>query len=106
MLVRASQKDLFYLGQLTDQLQEVLRGIFGEYCCPISTAKMSNGVVLLLGTRWLQAYIEEIGVASGLAYYGLTTLLGKLIHLEQRSAYFVNFGSFVYRQSNAWGRVR
>ncbi|KAK9894221.1 hypothetical protein P389DRAFT_184403 [Cystobasidium minutum MCA 4210] len=55
-IIRASQKDLFYLGQLTDQLQEVLRGIFGS--------------------RWLQAWIDEIGIASGLAYYGLTTLLG------------------------------
>lgn len=32
--------------------------------------------IVPLGTRWLQGFIDEIGIASGLAYYGLTTLQG------------------------------
>lgn len=30
ILVRANQKDLYYLGQLTEQFEEVLRSILGQ----------------------------------------------------------------------------
>ncbi|KAK4703638.1 peroxin-10, partial [Phenoliferia sp. Uapishka_3] len=55
-IVRANQKDLYYLGQLTERFEDVSRS--------------------LLGTRWLQTWSKELGQGSRLAYFGLTTLLG------------------------------
>ncbi|KAL8280405.1 hypothetical protein RQP46_007053 [Phenoliferia psychrophenolica] len=55
-IVRANQKDLYYLGQLTERFEDVSRS--------------------LLGTRWLQTWSKELSQGSRLAYFGLTTLLG------------------------------
>ena len=33
--VRANQKDLYYLSQLTDQLEEVVRNVFGKEHMPL-----------------------------------------------------------------------
>ncbi|KAL7005053.1 peroxisome biogenesis factor 10 [Cystobasidiomycetes sp. EMM_F5] len=55
-IIRANQKDLYYLAQLSQQLEEVLRSA--------------------LGTRWLQSWASEVGIASSLLYYTLTTLVG------------------------------
>ncbi|ORY90891.1 Pex12 amino terminal region-domain-containing protein [Leucosporidium creatinivorum] len=55
-IVRANQKDLYYLSQLTERFEDVSRS--------------------LLGTRWLQNWSKELQHGSRLAYFGLTTLLG------------------------------
>ncbi|GAA5854720.1 hypothetical protein JCM3766R1_000628 [Sporobolomyces carnicolor] len=55
-IVRANQKDLYYLAQLSQQIEDVARS--------------------LLGTRWLQKWSKELHHGSRLAYFGLTTLLG------------------------------
>ncbi|GAA5955561.1 hypothetical protein JCM3765_006814 [Sporobolomyces pararoseus] len=55
-IVRANQKDLYYLSQLSEQVEDVARS--------------------LLGTRWLQKWSKELHHGSRLAYFGLTTLLG------------------------------
>ncbi|GAA5884853.1 hypothetical protein JCM6882_007124 [Rhodosporidiobolus microsporus] len=55
-LVRANQKDLYYLSQLTERIEDVSRA--------------------LLGTRWLQKWSKELQQGSKVAYFGLTTLLG------------------------------
>ncbi|SCV72678.1 BQ2448_4215 [Microbotryum intermedium] len=55
-IVRANQKDLYYLSQLTERFEDVARS--------------------LLGTRWLQNWNQELQHGSRLAYFGLTTLLG------------------------------
>ncbi|GAA5973653.1 hypothetical protein JCM11641_005063 [Rhodosporidiobolus odoratus] len=55
-IVRANQKDLYYLSQLTERVEDVGRS--------------------LLGTRWLQKWGKELQGGSKLAYFGLTTLLG------------------------------
>jgi len=55
-IIRANQKDLYYLSQLTDQLEEVVRNVFG--------------------TRWLQNHVGEVALTGRVAYFGLTTLLG------------------------------
>ncbi|KAM0792835.1 hypothetical protein ACM66B_002601 [Microbotryomycetes sp. NB124-2] len=55
-IVRANQKDLFYLSQLTERFEDVMRS--------------------LLGTRWLQKWGSELQHGSRLAYFALTTLLG------------------------------
>ncbi|KAI5476664.1 Haloacid dehalogenase-like hydrolase domain containing protein [Pseudohyphozyma bogoriensis] len=54
--IRANQKDLYYLAQLTERFEDVARS--------------------LLGTRWLQNWGKELNEGSRLAYFGLTTLLG------------------------------
>ncbi|KAK4049430.1 peroxisome biogenesis factor 10 [Microbotryomycetes sp. JL201] len=61
-IVRANQKDLFYLSQLTERLEDVTRS--------------------LLGTRWLQKWGTELQHGSRLAYFALTTLLGKTLGEE------------------------
>ena len=38
--VRANQKDLYYLLQLTDQLEEVVRGLFGALLLLLAVARM------------------------------------------------------------------
>ncbi|KAK4056291.1 peroxisome biogenesis factor 10 [Microbotryomycetes sp. JL221] len=55
-IVRANQKDLYYLSQLTEQVEDVTRSLFG--------------------TRWLQKWSSELQHGSRLAYFALTTLLG------------------------------
>ncbi|GAA5979513.1 hypothetical protein JCM10908_002953 [Rhodotorula pacifica] len=55
-IVRANQKDLYYLSQLTERIEDVARS--------------------WLGTRWLQGWTKELQQGSRLAYFGLTTLLG------------------------------
>ncbi|SGY66881.1 BQ5605_C004g02716 [Microbotryum silenes-dioicae] len=55
-IVRANQKDLYYLSQLRERFEDVARS--------------------LLGTRWLQNWNKELQHGSRLAYFGLTTLLG------------------------------
>ncbi|GAA5870951.1 hypothetical protein JCM16303_001642 [Sporobolomyces ruberrimus] len=55
-IVRANQKDLYYLAQLSEQVEDVARS--------------------LLGTRWLQKWSKELHHGSRLAYFALTTLLG------------------------------
>ncbi|KAM0749755.1 hypothetical protein T439DRAFT_302720 [Meredithblackwellia eburnea MCA 4105] len=55
-IVRANQKDLYYLSKLSEQFEDVARS--------------------LLGTRWLQTWSKELNQGSRLAYFGLTTLLG------------------------------
>ncbi|BGP13345.1 hypothetical protein JCM10213_001468 [Rhodosporidiobolus nylandii] len=55
-IVRANQKDLYYLSQLSERVEDVSRS--------------------LLGTRWLQKWGKELQGGSKLAYFGLTTLLG------------------------------
>ncbi|GJN87956.1 hypothetical protein Rhopal_000911-T1 [Rhodotorula paludigena] len=55
-IVRANQKDLYYLSQLSERVEDVLRS--------------------LLGTRWLQKWGKELQQGSRLAYFGLTTMLG------------------------------
>ncbi|GAA5827752.1 hypothetical protein JCM5353_002295 [Sporobolomyces roseus] len=55
-IVRANQKDLYYLSQLSEQVEDVARS--------------------LLGTRWLQKWSKELHHGSRLAYFALTTLLG------------------------------
>ncbi|GAA5924843.1 peroxisomal biogenesis factor 2/10/12 Ring-finger protein [Sporobolomyces koalae] len=55
-MVRANQKDLYYLAQLSEQVEDVARS--------------------LLGTRWLQKWSKELHHGSRLAYFALTTLLG------------------------------
>ncbi|GAA5860620.1 hypothetical protein JCM1840_000320 [Sporobolomyces johnsonii] len=55
-IVRANQKDLYYLAQLTEQVEDVARS--------------------LLGTRWLQKWSKELHQGSRFAYFALTTLLG------------------------------
>ncbi|GAA6018899.1 hypothetical protein JCM11491_001719 [Sporobolomyces phaffii] len=55
-IVRANQKDLYYLSQLSEQFEDVARS--------------------LLGTRWLQRWSKELHHGSRLAYFALTTLLG------------------------------
>ncbi|KWU45731.1 hypothetical protein RHOSPDRAFT_16048, partial [Rhodotorula sp. JG-1b] len=54
--VRANQKDLYYLSQLTERIEDVARS--------------------WLGSRWLQGWSKELQRGSRLAYFGLTTLLG------------------------------
>ncbi|KPV76952.1 uncharacterized protein RHOBADRAFT_12226, partial [Rhodotorula graminis WP1] len=54
--VRANQKDLYYLSQLAERIEDVARSF--------------------LGTRWLQKWGKELSQGSRLAYFGLTTLLG------------------------------
>ncbi|GAA6056167.1 hypothetical protein JCM3770_004240 [Rhodotorula araucariae] len=55
-IVRANQKDLYYLSQLGERIEDVARSF--------------------LGTRWLQRWGNELQQGSRLAYFGLTTLLG------------------------------
>ncbi|GAA5841570.1 hypothetical protein JCM9279_000691 [Rhodotorula babjevae] len=55
-IVRANQKDLYYLSQLGERIEDVARSF--------------------LGTRWLQKWGKELSQGSRLAYFGLTTLLG------------------------------
>ncbi|GAA6063345.1 hypothetical protein JCM10212_004366 [Sporobolomyces blumeae] len=55
-IVRANQKDLYYLGSLMEQVEDVARSF--------------------LGTRWLQKWSKELHHGSRLAYFALTTLLG------------------------------
>ncbi|GAA6000645.1 hypothetical protein JCM10207_004591 [Rhodosporidiobolus poonsookiae] len=55
-IVRANQKDLYYLSQLTERVEDVTRS--------------------LLGTRWLQKWSRELESGSKFAYFALTTLLG------------------------------
>ncbi|GAA5830992.1 hypothetical protein JCM11251_005104 [Rhodosporidiobolus azoricus] len=55
-IVRANQKDLYYLSQLTERIEDVSRA--------------------LLGIRWLQKWSKELQQGSKIAYFGLTTLLG------------------------------
>ncbi|BGP45393.1 peroxisome bioproteinsis factor 10 [Rhodotorula kratochvilovae] len=55
-IVRANQKDLYYLSQLAERIEDVARSF--------------------LGTRWLQKWGKELQQGSRLAYFGLTTLLG------------------------------
>ncbi|GAA5864668.1 hypothetical protein JCM3774_006034 [Rhodotorula dairenensis] len=55
-IVRANQKDLYYLSQLTERVEDIARS--------------------WLGTRWLQGWNKELQQGSRLAYFGLTTLLG------------------------------
>ncbi|TKA57131.1 hypothetical protein B0A53_01087 [Rhodotorula sp. CCFEE 5036] len=55
-IVRANQKDLYYLSQLTERIEDVARS--------------------WLGSRWLQGWSKELQQGSRLAYFGLTTLLG------------------------------
>ncbi|BGP29506.1 peroxisome bioproteinsis factor 10 [Rhodotorula toruloides] len=55
-IVRANQKDLYYLSQLSERIEDVARSF--------------------LGTRWLQTWSKELHHGSRLAYFGLTTLLG------------------------------
>ncbi|GAA6038553.1 hypothetical protein JCM8097_004627 [Rhodosporidiobolus ruineniae] len=55
-IVRANQKDLYYLAQLSERIEDVSRS--------------------LLGTRWLQRWSKELEQGSKIAYFGLTTLLG------------------------------
>ncbi|GAA5928674.1 hypothetical protein JCM3775_004603 [Rhodotorula graminis] len=55
-IVRANQKDLYYLSQLAERIEDVARSF--------------------LGTRWLQKWGKELSQGSRLAYFGLTTLLG------------------------------
>lgn len=55
-IVRAHQKDLYYLAQLTERIEDVAR--------------------TWLGARWLQGWNKELQHGSRLAYFGLTTLLG------------------------------
>ena len=54
--VRANQKDVFVVEDLSEQVETVFRN--------------------LLGTRWLQAWGSELRVGSKLAYFVLTTFLG------------------------------
>ncbi|GAA5862454.1 hypothetical protein JCM8547_002070 [Rhodosporidiobolus lusitaniae] len=55
-IVRANQKDLYYLSELTERIEDLSRSF--------------------LGTRWLQKWSRELREGSKLAYFGLTTLLG------------------------------
>ncbi|POY69930.1 hypothetical protein BMF94_7062 [Rhodotorula taiwanensis] len=55
-IVRANQKDLYYLSQLTERIEDVAR--------------------TWLGSRWLQGWSKELQHGSRFAYFGLTTLLG------------------------------
>lgn len=54
--VRSNQKDRFAIDDLNERVETVLRDSFG--------------------TRWLQAWGDEVRVGSKLAYFVLTTLLG------------------------------
>ncbi|GAA97940.1 uncharacterized protein L969DRAFT_65735 [Mixia osmundae IAM 14324] len=55
-IIRANQKDLYYLAELKEQVDNVVRTV--------------------MGTRWLQSFAGEVTVASKLSYFSLTTLLG------------------------------
>lgn len=70
--VRANQKDLYYLSQLTDKFEDVFRGLLGLSPPRLSREELTTGS----GTRWLQKWGKELNQGSRVAYFGLTTLLG------------------------------
>lgn len=79
--VRANQKDLYYLSQLTDRIEDVARAWLGtqtRFSQLTSGQRMITDCLLVFaGPRWLQHWSHELVQGSKFAYFGLTTLLGQ-----------------------------
>ncbi|SCZ92690.1 BZ3500_MvSof-1268-A1-R1_Chr5-2g08108 [Microbotryum saponariae] len=76
-IVRANQKDLYYLSQLTERFEDVARSLLGEdWSIPVWLTGQAADDRDPTGTRWLQNWNKELQHGSRLAYFGLTTLLG------------------------------